>query len=173
MQIKREEEDLGEKTFVLPGLVGENLDPLFVQPHVSLSPEPGNNEPRQRRAFSYTLKHEPGYRRRERTTFTALQLDVLERLYKKCKYLDEAATEEVAGITNLSKFQVVIWFKNRRAKDRKPDEDNSSPKPSAPNGLKCSKALWEFPKWKPLNGFHQWKPPSGFPSWKPNLQIKL
>ena len=94
MHIKKEEEDLNEKTFVLPGLVGDDLDPLFVQPFVSLSPEPGYNEPRQRRKI---WSHEPGYRRRERTTFTALQLDVLERLYKKCKYLDEAATVEVAG----------------------------------------------------------------------------
>ena len=56
--------------------------------------------------------------KRDRTTFTHKQLEILEDLYKKTNYPDIFAREEVALKCNLAESKVIIWFKNRRAKER-------------------------------------------------------
>ncbi|KAM7299419.1 hypothetical protein ISCGN_019985 [Ixodes scapularis] len=60
----------------------------------------------------------PRKQRRERTTFTRAQLDVLEALFSKTRYPDIFMREEV-------------WFKNRRAKCRQQQQQqqNGSSKP--------------------------------------------
>jgi len=58
-------------------------------------------------------------RRKSRTTFTSYQLSVLEKRFKCHHYLTPSDRDSLAKTLGLTSLQVITWFQNRRAKQKR------------------------------------------------------
>ncbi|XGW10432.1 hypothetical protein V3C99_012153 [Haemonchus contortus] len=61
----------------------------------------------------------PSESRRNRTSFTAEQLETLENAFKMNTYPDAVEREQIAKQTGLTEEKIMTWFSNRRARCRK------------------------------------------------------
>ncbi|KAL3200106.1 hypothetical protein MRX96_001311 [Rhipicephalus microplus] len=65
-------------------------------------------------------------KRRCRTAFNKQQLSTLEKTFGRMPYPDTETRDWLAVVTGLPESRIQVWFKNRRAKDRKVKKQQAS-----------------------------------------------
>ncbi|KAL5284281.1 LBX1.2 family protein [Megaselia abdita] len=71
----------------------------------------------------FSNRPQPKKKRKSRTAFTNHQIFELEKRFLYQKYLSPADRDEIAGALGLSNAQVITWFQNRRAKQKRDIEE--------------------------------------------------